>query len=102
MTKDSLYDAPVFADTGKHIGKVFDESTDEIGILTTSDSRFWVPKHALKFSGDRWVLEGDYTELPADEPAARRRERELDEASEESFPASDPPDFTLGDEGKGA
>lgn len=36
-----------------------------------------------------------------DEAEIQQEERELDEANAETFPASDPPSFTMGDEGKG-
>ncbi|WP_104203215.1 hypothetical protein [Billgrantia saliphila] len=102
MTQDILTGTPVFDDTGDQVGKVADTSNAEkIGIITETGSRFWVPKQMLAHRDQRWTLEPGYTEISTAEAEAQQDERDLDEANAETFPASDPPSFTMGDEGKG-
>lgn len=102
MTQNLITGTAVFDDDGNQVGKVADtDNTDKVGIITETGSRFWVPKHVLTQQNQRWVLEPGYTQLSSSETETQQEERELDEASAESFPASDPPAFTMGDEGKG-
>ncbi|MDX5379005.1 MAG: hypothetical protein LPK08_15985 [Halomonas sp.] len=103
MTQDLITGTAVFDDEGKQVGKVADTSDSEkVGIITETGSRFWVPKQLIAYRDRRWMLEPGYTEISPAEAAAQQEERDLDEANAETFPASDPPSFTLGDEGKGS
>ncbi len=102
MTQDIHTGTPVHDDAGKQVGKVADASeADKVGIITETGSRFWVPRTLLALRDQRWTLEPGYAEHSPDETKAQQEERELDEANAETFPASDPPSFTMGDEGKG-
>lgn len=102
MTQDLITGTAVFDDDGNQVGKVADtDSADKVGIITETGSRFWVPRQMLTQQNQRWMLEPGYTQHSSSETETQQEERELDEASEESFPASDPPAFTMGDEGKG-
>lgn len=102
MTQDIHTGTPVHDDAGQQVGKVADASAaDKVGIITETGSRFWVPRTLLAFRDQRWTLEPGYAELSPDEAKVQQEERELDEANAETFPASDPPSFTMGDEGKG-
>lgn len=101
MTQDILTGTPVFDDNGTQVGKVADVTeAGKVGIITETGSRFWVPRQVLSLRDERWTLEADYTEITPDEALSRQQERTLDEANAETFPASDPPAFTLGDKGK--
>lgn len=103
MTQELITGTPIFDDAGKQVGKVADVShVEKVGIITETGSRFWVPKQLVAFREQRWMLEPGYTEISPSEAEAQQEERDLDEASAESFPASDPPSFTMGDEGKGS
>lgn len=102
MTQELITGTTVFNDEGKQVGKVADTSEDDkVGIITETGSRFWVPKSMLAFRDQGWTLEPGYTEITSAEAEIQQAERELDEANAETFPASDPPSFTMGDEGKG-
>lgn len=101
MTQDLITGTAVFDDEGKQVGKVADVSdVDKVGIITETGSRFWVPKQLIAYRDQRWMLEPGYTEISSSEAEKQQEERELDEASADSFPASDPPAFNMGDEGK--
>ncbi len=103
MTQDLIPGTAVFDDEGKQVGKVADVSdVTKVGIITETGSRFWVPKQLLAYRDQRWMLEPGYTEITPSEAGTQQQERELDKASADSFPASDPPSFTMGDEGKGS
>ncbi len=102
MTQELITGTAVFDDEGKQVGKVADTSdVDKVGIITETGSRFWVPKAMLTHRDQRWMLEPGYSEISPAEAKTQQTERELDEANAETFPASDPPSFTMGDEGKG-
>ncbi|MGQ4878245.1 hypothetical protein ACOJCM_06695 [Billgrantia sp. LNSP4103-1] len=102
MTHELITGTAVFDDEGKQVGKVADVSdVEKVGIITETGSRFWVPKQLIAYRDNRWMLEPGYTEITPSEAGAQQEDRDLDEASAESFPASDPPSFTMGDEGKG-
>ena len=102
MTQELITGTAVFDDEGKQVGKVADvNEVDKVGIITDTGSRFWVPKQMLSQRDQRWVLEPGYTQITPSEAEAQQEERELDKANADTFPASDPPSFTMGDEGKG-
>lgn len=106
MTQDLITGTTVFDNEGKQVGKVADvNEADKVGIITDTGSRFWVPKQMLSQRDHRWVLEPGYTQTTSSEDEtlqeAQQQERELDKANADTFPASDPPSFTMGDEGKG-
>ncbi|MCE8051934.1 hypothetical protein HOP61_11555 [Halomonas daqingensis] len=102
MTQELITGTAVFDDEGKQVGKVADTSdVDKVGIITETGSRFWVPTAMLTHRDQLWMLEPGYTEISPAEAKTQQAERELDEANAETFPASDPPSFTMGDEGKG-
>jgi hypothetical protein len=103
MTQELITGTAVFDDEGKQVGKVADVSdAEKVGIITETGSRFWVPRQLIAYRDQRWMLEPGYTEITPSEAEAQQEERELDEANADTFPASDPPSFTMGDEGKGS
>lgn len=102
MTQDLTTGTAVFDDEGNRVGKVADiTEVDKVGIITDTGSHFWIPKQVLSQRDQRWVLEPGYTQITSSEAEAQQEERELDKTNADTFPASDPPSFTMGDEGKG-
>lgn len=104
MSQDLITGTAIFDDKGALVGTVMDVEIDaeKVGILTEAGNHLWVPKPLLTYRDQRWTLAAGYTQTSPAEVEAQQQERELDKTSADSFPASDPPSFTMGDEGKGS
>ncbi|WP_346798689.1 hypothetical protein R5M92_06310 [Halomonas sp. Bachu 37] len=102
MAHEELVDATVFTKDGSSVGKVVDDSADtKVEINAPDGRRFWVERYDLQFENGKLTLADDYTEYSSTDAEGFQDESDLDKASADSFPASDPPSFTMGDEGKG-
>lgn len=103
MSQDLTTGTTIVDDKGALVGKVIDvRDGEKIGIITEAGDHLWVPKPLLTYRDQRWILASGYTQTSPAEVEAQQQQRELDKTSADSFPASDPPSFTMGDEGKGS
>ena len=102
MADNTLKDAKVVDHYGLPVGQVVKISErDNVEIRTPSGQHFWVKPTSLAKSQGQWCLLKDFTAYTADNTETAWSESDIDEAADDTFPASDPPSFTLGDEGKG-
>lgn len=92
--KDSTYD--VYDTKQQLIGRfVKDKYLQRVALEATDGNTYSVPIHDLRRQDDHWVLTSPLSEF-VKLSAYLKQQKRVDEMSDESFPASDPPDFTLG------
>ncbi|MGO2262001.1 hypothetical protein [Halomonas sp.] len=102
MAEHNLQDATVYTQDGSALGTVSDDSAEtKVEILKAGGSRIWVERHDLKECDGQWILAENYTVYSAENVNGDWTEGGVDDTVDDTFPASDPPSFTLGDEGKG-
>lgn len=102
MSKPELQDATIFTQDGSVLGTVSDASAEtKLEILKSDGSKIWVERNDLSDNRGQLTLAEDYTVYSADNVNGDWTEGDVDDTVEDTFPASDPPSFTLGDEGKG-
>tara|TARA_R110001583_G_scaffold184521_1_gene343873 strand:- start:118 stop:408 length:291 start_codon:yes stop_codon:yes gene_type:complete len=89
--KDSVYD-----DKQQLIGHfVKDKYLERVALEASDGNTYSIPTQELTRQDDHWILAkplSEYIKLST----YRKQQEHVDEMSDESFPASDPPDFTLG------
>lgn len=103
MSQTLITGITIFDDQGAPIGKVADAGDSEkVELITETGNQLWLPTSLLAYRNQRWILVSGNTGLSFSEAGTQQQERELDKTSEDSFPASDPPSFTMSDEGKGS
>lgn len=101
MAQSELQDVIVHTRDGSALGIVSDASAEtKVEILKSDGSRIWIERHDLSNSNGQWIVKDDYTVYPADRVNDEWTESEIDETIDDTFPASDPPSFTLGNEDK--
>lgn len=92
--KESFND--VYDDKQQLIGHFTKDKYLERGALEASDGNTYsIPTQELRRQDDHWVLSKPLSEFVKLSTHLKQQEH-VDEMSDESFPASDPPDFTLG------
>lgn len=102
MAEHELQDATIYTQDGSALGTISDASAKtKVEILKADGSRIWVERYDLKESDGKWTLSENYTVYSADDVNRQWTEGDVDDTVEDTFPASDPPSFTLGDKGKG-
>lgn len=87
---------PIYDNHKKLIGHFSKDShVKRVALESIDGNTYSVPYKELTLKDDHWVLAKPLTafiKLTTD----REQQEHVDEMSDESFPASDPPDFTLG------
>lgn len=102
MATDTLKNAQIVDHDGLPVGQVVNVSErGNVEIRKPSGKHFWVKQQALVNHQGQWGLQKDFSAYTADNTETVWSESDLDDAADNTFPASDPPSFTLGDEGKG-
>jgi len=102
MADDTLKDVKIVDHHGLLVGQVVNISERQNAEIRTPYGRhFWVKPESLAKSQGQWCLLKDFKAYTADNTETVWSESDLDAAADDTFPASDPPSFTLGDEGKG-
>ncbi|MGE6608572.1 hypothetical protein ACQKE4_18990 [Halomonas sp. NPDC076908] len=92
--KQELYD--VYDEKQQLIGHfVRDKYLQRVALEASDGNTYSIPNEYLSQKEDHWVLTQPLSEF-AKLSTYNKQEEHVDEMSEESFPASDPPDFTLG------
>lgn len=92
--KDTTYD--VYDDKQQLIGSfVKDKYLERVALEATDGNTYSVPTQDLRRQDDHWVLNKPLSKFVKLSTYLKQQEH-VDEMSDESFPASDPPDFTLG------
>ncbi|RUR31632.1 hypothetical protein [Vreelandella nanhaiensis] len=101
MAQSELQDVTVYTQDGSALGTVSDASAEtKVEILKSDGSRIWIERHDLKNTDGQWSVADNYTVYSADRMSDGWTESEVDDTIDDTFPASDPPSFTLGEEGK--
>ncbi|MBZ5486766.1 hypothetical protein HW452_04415 [Halomonas aquamarina] len=102
MAQSELQDATIYTQDGSTLGTVSDASAEtKIEVVKTDGSRIWLERHDLKEVDGQWQVAEGYTVYSADRVSGDYTESDVDDMVDDTFPASDPPSFTLGDKGKG-
>ncbi|MGO3057657.1 hypothetical protein ACT3R7_00235 [Halomonas sp. AOP43-A1-21] len=102
MAKPELQDAIIYTQDGSVLGTVSDASAEtKLEVLKSDGNRIWVERNDLSENYGQLTLAEDYTVYSADSVKGDWTEGDVDDTVDDTFPASDPPSFTLGDEGKG-
>ncbi|RUR36472.1 hypothetical protein [Vreelandella populi] len=102
MAQSELQDATIYTQDGSTLGTVSDASAEtKVELKKADGSCIWLERHDLKEVDGQWQIADNYTVYSADQMNGGKTESDIDEMVDDTFPASDPPSFTLGDEGKG-
>lgn len=87
---------PVYDNKQQLIGHfVKDKYLEQVALEASDGNTYSIPNQELTYQDDRWVLNKSLSEF-VKLSTYRKQQEHIDEMSDESFPASDPPDFTLG------
>ncbi|AJY49472.1 hypothetical protein [Halomonas sp. KO116] len=87
---------PVYDDKQQLIGHfIKDKYLKRVALEASDGNTYSVSNQELTRQDEHWVLAKPLSEF-VKLNAFRKQQEHVDEMSDESFPASDPPDFTLG------
>ncbi|WP_128689829.1 hypothetical protein [Chromohalobacter israelensis] len=85
----------VYDQNEENIGNITQMGPDHFHIATLDGEQYRVPSHFFTHTGEHWLLIKPVKEC-SDYRIGDNAQTHVDELSEDSFPASDPPDYTLG------
>jgi hypothetical protein len=87
---------PVYDDKQKLIGHfIKDKYLNRVALEASDGNTYSVPTEELANQNNHWILAKSLSEF-VKLSTYNKQQAHVDEMSDESFPASDPPDFTLG------
>ncbi|WP_277811155.1 hypothetical protein [Chromohalobacter canadensis] len=90
------YPYAVYNEDNTIVGHLLKDASQDEALLKAKDGDLYnIPYHHLKQQEDHWILTRPLLEFSKAPPKEESQEH-IDDMSKDSFPASDPPDYTLG------